>query len=96
MDKFIINGGKPLKGTVPISGAKNTVLPIMAATIICPGEYCLKNVPELRDTFTMKRLLERVGARVKFQNNIMNIDTTVCDTPSVYFTEPSMGTISSA
>ena len=81
MNKFIINGNKPLKGVVPISGAKNAVLPIMVATIIAPGEYCLKNVPELRDTFTMKRLLEMVGAQVKFKNNIMNIDTSGCDTP---------------
>ena len=81
MDKFTINGSKPLNGVVPISGAKNAILPIMVATIISPGEYCLKNVPELRDTFTMKRLLEMVGAQVKFKNNIMHIDTSGCDTP---------------
>ena len=57
MDKFIIKGGIPLKGEVEISGAKNAVLPIMAATIIVPGEYRLNNVPDLQDTFTMKRLL---------------------------------------
>ena len=81
MDKFTINGGRPLKGIVPISGAKNAVLPIMVATIIAPGKYHLKNVPELRDTFTMKRLLEMVGAKVKFNNNMMDIDTSGCNTP---------------
>ncbi|SVC99408.1 uncharacterized protein METZ01_LOCUS352262, partial [marine metagenome] len=70
-----------MKGAVPISGAKNSVLPIMVATIIAPGKYRLNNVPKLRDTFTMKRLLEMVGAHVKFKNNIMDIDTTGCDTP---------------
>ena len=73
MDKFSIIGRNELKGIVPISGAKNSVLPIMAATIISPGKYRLKNVPELLDTFTMKRLLEMVGANVKFNNNIMDI-----------------------
>ena len=82
MDKFTINSSsKPLNGVVPISGAKNAVLPIMVATIIAPGTYCLKNVPELRDTFTMKRLLEMVGAQVQFKNNIMHIDTSECHTP---------------
>ena len=81
MDKFIIKGGIPLKGEVEISGAKNAVLPIMAATIIIPGEYRLNNVPELRDTFTMKRLLEMIGATVQFEHNTMDIDTTNCDTP---------------
>ena len=81
MDKFIINGGKPLNGVIPISGAKNAVLPIMVATIIAPGQYILKNVPELWDTFTMKRLLEMVGAKIKFNNNIMSIDSSGCNTP---------------
>ena len=81
MDKFIINGGIPLEGEVLISGAKNASLPIMAATIIVPGEYCLHNVPELRDTLTMKKLLEMVGATVNYENNTMHIDTTYCDTP---------------
>ena len=81
MDKFTINGGKCLNGEVIISGAKNSVLPIMVATIIAPGEYRLNNVPQLRDTFTMKRLLEMVGAKIKFENNIMDIDTRKCDNP---------------
>ena len=81
MDKFLVNGGKSLFGTVQISGAKNAVLPIMAATIIAPGKYCIKNVPSLRDTYTMKRLLEMSGAVILFKNNIMNIDTSDCSNP---------------
>ena len=46
MDRFIINGQKPLKGKVSISGAKNAVLPIMAASIIKPAKYIIKNVFE--------------------------------------------------
>jgi len=81
MDKLIINGGIPLTGEVVISGAKNSVLPIMAATIITPGKYRLNNVPKLRDTSTMMRMLEIVGAKVNFSNNIMDIDTSTCDKP---------------
>ena len=68
MDRIIIEGQQPLSGSVKISGAKNAVLPIMAATIIAPGKYCLNNVPGLRDTYTMKRLLEMSGATVLFEN----------------------------
>ena len=82
MDKFIIEGGTPLRGKVKVSGAKNAVLPIMAATIIAPGEYRIHNVPELRDTLTMKRLLEMVGASVHYENNTMQINTSKCDTPT--------------
>ena len=81
MDKFIISGGKELKGAVLISGAKNSILPIMVATIIAPGKYRLNNVPKLKDTFTMKRLLEMVGAKVNFNENVMDIDTSGCNKP---------------
>jgi len=81
MDKFIVEGGVPLKGEVEISGAKNAVLPIMAATIIAAGKYKLNNVPRLRDTLTMKKLLEMIGANVIYENNVMEIDTSGCDTP---------------
>ena len=81
MDRFIIQGGNKLKGEVEISGAKNAVLPIMASTIISPGKYQLNNVPNLRDTLTMKKLLEIIGAKVHFKENIMNIDTTYCNSP---------------
>ncbi len=81
MDKLIIDGGKALNGEVVISGAKNAVLPIMAATILTPGIFRLTNVPKLRDTFTMKKLLEMVGAKVNFENNVMDIDTVECNNP---------------
>ena len=58
MDSLIIKGGIPLNGEVVISGAKNAVLPIMTATIIVPGKYHITNVPNLRDTNTMIKLLK--------------------------------------
>ena len=58
MDKLVIEGGSPLYGEVPISGAKNAALPLLAATLLAPGEHVLENVPDLRDTRTMLGLLE--------------------------------------
>ena len=61
MDKIIIEGGRPLDGSIRISGAKNAALPLMAATILAPGQHILHNVPDLRDTRTMLVLLESFG-----------------------------------
>ncbi len=63
MDKLIIDGGVPLYGTVAISGAKNAALPLLAATLLAPGDHVLHNVPDLRDTRTMLKLLEILGVR---------------------------------
>lgn len=81
MDKFIINGGKPLKGTITVSGSKNAMLPIMAATLLAPGKYTLYNVPELRDVRTMAHLLRIIGAKVEFSDHTLIIDTTQADFP---------------
>ncbi len=81
MDKLIIEGGKSLKGEVSIGGAKNAVLPIMAATIIKPAKYTIKNVPNLRDTRTMIEILKESGASVSFNKNILQIDSTNCNNP---------------
>ena len=81
MDKFVIDGGTNLRGSVDISGAKNAVLPIMAATIIASGKYKILNVPRLKDTLTMKKLLEIVGAKIHYSDNTMEIDSTNCNTP---------------
>lgn len=72
MDKLIITGGKPLQGSVRISGAKNSVLPILAATLLIPGKVTLTNIPHLNDVTTMMTLLGRMG-----------VDITVGDKMSV-------------
>ncbi|PKL49176.1 MAG: UDP-N-acetylglucosamine 1-carboxyvinyltransferase [Nitrospira bacterium HGW-Nitrospira-1] len=69
MDKLIISGGKRLKGVVEISGAKNAALPIMAATLLAPGDHHLKAVPHLRDVMTMGRLLANLGAGFHLEKN---------------------------
>ena len=62
MDKLIIEGGRPLTGVVTVSGAKNSVLPILAATILAEGPVLLSNVPDLKDVSTMAMLLKEMGA----------------------------------
>ena len=80
MDKFIINGGAVLRGDVEISGAKNAILPIMAAVLLANGKSTLNNVPDLRDTRTMIRLLNMVGAETDFSENSLTIDASTVDT----------------
>ena len=64
MDKLIINGGKPLRGEVIISGAKNAALPIMAATLLATDNVTIANVPHLKDVTTMMELLGQFGAQL--------------------------------
>lgn len=66
MDKLIIEGGVKLKGEVTISGAKNSVLPILAATLLTDDACIIKGVPDLRDTNTMLRILRSLGKNVEF------------------------------
>lgn len=74
MEKFIIEGGKKLQGEVEISGSKNASLPIIAASVMGEGKTVLHNVPDLKDVHTMIKILEYMGAKVKFENNTLEID----------------------
>ncbi len=65
MAKFIIKGGKPLRGEIKVSGNKNAVLPIMAATLLTPQECILENVPKINDVVIMAKLMEELGAKIK-------------------------------
>ena len=76
MDKFVVNGGNQISGTVDISGAKNAVLPLMTAALLVDGKTTINSVPDLRDTRTMIRLLEIIGANVAFKNNSLSIDAS--------------------
>jgi UDP-N-acetylglucosamine 1-carboxyvinyltransferase len=64
MDKFLIKGGKPLHGTVSISGAKNSALPVMAAALLTQDKVTVHNIPKVRDLITMSKLLAFMGAKV--------------------------------
>jgi UDP-N-acetylglucosamine 1-carboxyvinyltransferase len=76
MEKLVIEGGKRLQGEVRISGAKNAALPLIAATLLAPGKHVLRNVPDLRDTRTMLRLMESLGVRHCREDAVLTIDTT--------------------
>src|SRR5215467_12540847 len=64
MDKFLIKGGNALHGTVSISGAKNSALPVMAATLLTAEKVTLHNIPKVRDLITMSKLLAFMSAKV--------------------------------
>lgn len=83
MDKIIIEGGTPLVGQVTISGAKNAVLPVLAATLLTQGENEILEVPRVRDVKTMVDLVQDLGAEV-VQHNGSRI---VLDTSGVHKTE---------
>ncbi len=76
MEKLIIEGGEPLFGSVRISGAKNAALPLIAATLLTGGVHTLTNVPDLRDTRTILRLLESLGITWERQGATLRIDST--------------------
>ncbi len=78
MDKIVITGPARLRGSVRVSGAKNAVLPIMAATLLASGEFEIQNVPDLRDVKTMAHLLRIIGARVDYADHTLHIDTRQC------------------
>jgi len=74
MDRFIIEGGKKLKGSVRVSGSKNAALPIISAAILGSGKTIIHNIPNVRDIRTLVKILEYIGANVKFNNNTIEID----------------------
>ena len=76
MEKLIVEGGIPLRGSVRISGAKNAALPLIAATLLAPGRHRLGNVPNLRDTRTFLKLMENLGVRHERKGDVLTIDST--------------------
>lgn len=79
MEKIIVHGGKPLRGTVHIDGAKNAVLPIQAATILAgEGKTVISNVPLLSDVYTMNKVLRFLNVSVDFDeaNNEITFDAS--------------------
>ena len=82
MDKIVIEGGQPLKGSVRISGAKNAVLPILAATLLTRGRNIIDGVPKVRDVATMIQLLKDLGAAVESdRNEKIVLDTSNANNP---------------
>ncbi len=82
MDYFEIHGLKTLNGVMEVSGAKNAVLPLMAASILNQGKLKISNVPTLSDSITMSKLLKKMGADVNFESdNSISVDSSKLDNP---------------
>ena len=73
MEKFVIEGGRRLSGEIRVSGSKNATLPILAATLLTDGVCEIRNLPKLRDTLTMCKLLRSLGKTVEISGNKVTI-----------------------
>ena len=80
MDKIVIEGGRPLKGTVKISGAKNAALPTIASCILCAGTHRLANIPQLKDINTIKKIMSKFGILFHDEDGVLaiNSDNITC------------------
>ncbi|HEY8762811.1 MAG TPA: UDP-N-acetylglucosamine 1-carboxyvinyltransferase [Solirubrobacteraceae bacterium] len=84
MEKFVIEGGVPLSGTIVPAGNKNGALPILAACLLTDDEVTLRNVPNISDVVTMTLLLESLGARVEWRGpGEVSINTAAVDSQEV-------------
>lgn len=88
MEKIIVKGGKRLSGKVRIEGAKNSVLPVLAASLMASeGKSIINDVPTLDDVYTINEVLRNLNAKVKFKNNQVLIDASndlTTEAPSEY------------
>ncbi|MGB7055639.1 MAG: UDP-N-acetylglucosamine 1-carboxyvinyltransferase [bacterium] len=75
MARFVIEGGTRLSGEVKVSGAKNSALPIIAASLLTDQKVVLHNIPDVEDVRTMIQLAEHLGSRIEFKRNVLRIDT---------------------
>lgn len=76
MKKMIVTGDKRLKGEIEIEGAKNSVLPILAATILNGGENIIHNCPKFKDVEVLLEILRRIGCKVKIEDTAVIIDSS--------------------
>lgn len=76
VDRYIINGKNRLKGEIKIDGAKNAVLPILAATIINKSESLIHNVPGIKDVDILCGILDSLGCKCGFQNKVLVVDSS--------------------
>jgi UDP-N-acetylglucosamine 1-carboxyvinyltransferase len=76
VDRLLVTGGRRLSGEVPIGGAKNSALKIMAAALLADGRTDLRNVPDIVDSKTMAEVLERLGAQVERRDHALVIDAS--------------------
>jgi UDP-N-acetylglucosamine 1-carboxyvinyltransferase len=76
MDRLLVTGGTRLTGSVAVSGAKNSALKLMAASLLAPGRTVLENVPRIQDCLTMGEVLQHLGAEIEWREGTVSIDAT--------------------
>jgi len=77
LDKIIVRGGNRLQGTVQVEGAKNAVLPVIAATLLASeGKSVIRNVPQLSDVYTINEVLRHLNSEVTFDGNVVTVDAS--------------------
>jgi UDP-N-acetylglucosamine 1-carboxyvinyltransferase len=76
MDRLIVRGGARLSGTVRVSGAKNSALKLMAASLLAEGRSVIGNVPKIQDCRTMTEVLDHLGARTEWVDGAVSVDTS--------------------
>ena len=76
MDKFLITGGVKLEGEVRISGAKNAVLPLLAATILTDDPVTIHNVPNLKDVHTISKIIAGLGVTITYEGDTVYADAS--------------------
>jgi UDP-N-acetylglucosamine 1-carboxyvinyltransferase len=79
MDRLLVTGGSRLTGTVQVSGAKNSALKLMAASLLAPGRSVITNVPRIRDCAVMAEMLEHLGVSVRLSRGVAELDATTVD-----------------
>ena len=75
MSQLLVLGGRPLRGEVAIQGAKNSVLPILAATLLTAGQVEVRNCPRLRDVDASVRILRALGCKARWEGGSLLVDT---------------------
>ena len=81
MDKFVIHGGVPLKGELPVSGAKNSALPVLAACLLTSEPMVLHRIPRVRDIVTMGQLLHAIGAQLDLKAGPLRVEARTITKP---------------
>ena len=79
MSQIIIQGGKRLEGALTVQGAKNSVLPVLAATIIHPGRTVIRGCPRLSDVEASIRILQHLGCRTEWEGEDLSVDASCLD-----------------
>ncbi|MBR0141681.1 MAG: UDP-N-acetylglucosamine 1-carboxyvinyltransferase [Ruminococcus sp.] len=83
MQKFVVTGGRRLRGEIKLQGSKNSALPIMAAAILPEGQCLIKNCPELTDVYSAARILNSLGCKCSFSDNQVFTDSALISSTEI-------------